>query len=105
MKYFKTNTLKIYYPTTFMNRQVTATARWKVAWTQILEPVKFLAKGDPLGDPILSKRSRQNIILVRVNTTREQFIDAISRYFSKKLKVNVHELRFEFEKFMPFGEL
>lgn len=98
----------VYYPTTFLGNPTEAMQKWKVAWVHQPEPVKIIPRGQPLQGrqgKILGKRSRQNLILVQVNTSKEQFIDAISRYFSKKLDVNPHELKFEFEEYMPFWKL
>ena len=100
MQYYNENTLYIFYPTTFCGNKIEARRAWKVAYTSLTgEKVRFIKQGDKLGGK-LGKRgftSRQNLILIDHYTSREDFIDAISKYFSELLNVNPHNLTFKFK--------
>jgi len=106
MQYFHTNTLYIYYTTKFLGNKVEARRMYKVAWTSLTgEKVKFVNKGDKLAGRLGFRgcKSRQNLILVDIHTSREDFIDAISKYFSELLDLNPHRLKFTFETPTPLG--
>lgn len=109
MKYYRTNTLIIEYPTTFLGipkeKSVPARITCKVAWTELAskEKIKFINKGSPMDTK--GRTYQHNVILVDLHCTKEEFIDAISRHFSEKLDVKPRKLKFRFESFTPFGDL
>lgn len=106
MRYFRTNTLFIEFPTTFLGNQVTARLAWKIAWTSLTgDKVRFIPKGSKLAGKSGKKgyTTNRNLILIDIYTSKEDFIDAISRYFSEKLNVNVHDLNFKFKSPTPLG--
>ena len=111
MRYFSTNNLIIEFPTKFLGiateKTVTGRVKWKVAFTELTgEKVSFITKGESVTSK--GKRSRQNIILVDVYAQKEQFVDAISRFFSKKFNAKPSTLNFRFETIeqdTAFGDL
>jgi len=112
MKYYETNNLFIEFPTKFLGipteKTITGRIRWKVAFTSLTgEKIQFIAKGSKLAGKLGERghRFRRNTILVDVYVQKEQFIDAISRYFSDLLKVRPKDLHFKFESPQPLGDL
>lgn len=110
MKYYSTNTLIIEFPTKFLGmateKTVTGRVKWKVAFTELTgEKVRIITRGSKLTEGRgnrIGHRSRQNIILVDVYAQKEQFIDAISRFFSEKFNIKPSDLNFQFEN--PFDD-
>ena len=112
MKYYETNMLIIEFPTKFLGipteKTMTGRIRWKVAFTSLTgEKIQFISKGSKLAGKRgeNGQRAKRNTILVDVYVQKEQFIDAISRYFSEKLKVRPQDLHFRFESPQPLGDL
>ena len=113
MKYYSTNLLIVEFPTKFLGvpteKTMIGRVKWKVAFTELTgDKVRFIARGSKLTDrrgDKLGHRSRQNIILVDIYAQKEQFIDAISRFFSEKFNVRPSDLNFRFEEPQAFGDL
>lgn len=105
MKYYRQNVLVIEYPTSFLGHPTTARINWAVAWTELSSDnkVKFIEKGSKFDAK--GRKHTRNMVLIDLHCNRETFIDEISRFFSQKLDVNIHDLKFRFKKYQPFGDL
>ena len=105
MKYYRQNRLIIEYATSHLGFPTKARISWAVAWTELAsyDKIRFIEKGSWR---IKGKQKhRSNLILVDLHCNKETFIDEISRFFSEKLNVKPHDLKFRFERFAPFGDL
>lgn len=110
MKYYETNTLIIEYPAKFLatGKTIPARAKWNVAFTTLTgEKIQFIPKNSLLAGKKGERghRARYYTILVDIYMQKEDFVDAITQYFSNLLKVRPQDLHFRFEEPQPFGDL
>jgi len=117
MKYYDTNFLIVEFPTKFAymlgvkNEEfVKGREKWKVAFTSLNhDKIRIIPRGSKLpsrrGEK-LGQKTKKRLILVDAYATREEFMEAISKFFSETKKCKPSELNFQFEKpENPFGDL
>lgn len=105
MKYYKKDKLVIEYPTEFLGNLIIARRIYPIALTELgnIDNVRIIEKKQ-----IKDKRGyqhRQNLILVDLHCSKEQFMDQLSRYFSKKLNLSPSHLKFKLLHHTFFGDL